>query len=154
MPKRTQASLEKFWGLWHRLDLIVLNLGTNDLKASFDQSALSIAKGAKLLCQKAQAPDMGRAGVAPDILLVAPPPITKITSTIRVDFEGATRKSKMLAKHFSEIAIELNIHFMDASELITPSKKDPIHWDASSHQIIGNVIAERIKQILYLEKIK
>lgn len=130
------------------LDLIVLNLGTNDLKARFDQSALSIAKGAKQLCQKVQASDTGRTGVAPEILLVAPPPITKLTSAIRGDFEGATRKSKMLAKHFSEIARQLNIHFLDAAEFITPSITDPIHWDGSAHQIIGQIVADRVKQIL------
>jgi lysophospholipase L1-like esterase len=130
------------------LDFIVLNLGTNDLKARFDQSAISIANGAKLLCQKAQVSDCGRAGVAPDILLVAPPPITHLTSTIRAEFDGAVLKSKLLAKHFSDMASQLNIHFLDAAEFITPSITDPIHWDGSAHQIIGQIVADSVKPIL------
>ena len=129
------------------LDFIVFSLGANDLKARFDQPAISIAEGAKLLCQKAQNTDSGRSGAAPDILLMAPPPITKLTSAVRVEFEGAEHKSKLLAEHFSDIAQKLDIHFIDTADFITPNSNDPIHWDASAHQIIGQIVGDRVKQI-------
>ena len=135
------------------LDLIIISLGTNDLKARFDQSAISIANGAKRLCHKAQTSDSGRAGAAPDILLVAPPPITQLTSPVRVEFEGAPPKSKLLGKYFSDIASQLKIHFLDSAEYIKPSIEDPIHWDGAAHHIFGQIIGDRVEQILSNKKV-
>lgn len=130
------------------LDLVIINLGTNDLKARFDQSAESVAQGAKRLCQLAQAKDSGRAGAAPDLLLVAPPPIPRSTSAMLAEFDGAAGKSKQLAPHFSEVALQLNIHFLNAGEFITPSLTDPVHWDASAHWRVGNAVADSVEAIL------
>jgi lysophospholipase L1-like esterase len=143
-----QRSLMPILKHYAPLDLIVFNLGINDLKSRFDQSAISVANGAKWLCQKAQAAASGRAGIAPVILLVAPPPIPQLTSAMRMTFEGAADKSKRLARHFSDVALQLNIHFLDAGEYITPSSSDPIHWDASAHQILGIAVADRVNPIL------
>lgn len=130
------------------LDLIIISLGTNDLKARFDQSAISIAQAAKRLCQQAQTSGSGRAGGVPDILLVAPPPITRLTSSVWAEFEGAPPKSKLLGRHFSNVASQLNIHFLDAAEYIAPSIEDPIHWDGAAHQIFGQIVGNRVEQIL------
>ena len=64
-----------------------------------------------------------------------------------VEFDSAAGKSKRLSGHFSDIALQLNIHFLDAGEFITPSITDPIHWDASAHQILGTAVAGIVRAI-------
>ncbi|MFZ4768284.1 MAG: GDSL-type esterase/lipase family protein, partial [Roseimicrobium sp.] len=55
------------------IDLVVLMLGTNDLKAMFGLSAPEIAAGAGQLATVILRSDTGPHATAPKILLVAPP---------------------------------------------------------------------------------
>jgi len=56
------------------LDLVVLMLGTNDLKSRFSLSAYDIAAGAGVLVDLVQRSEAGRNGRPPAVLLLAPPP--------------------------------------------------------------------------------
>lgn len=129
------------------LDLVVLVLGTNDLKARFDQSALSIAGGIEQLCRDISGAKVGRDRGVPEILIVAPPPIAHLTSESRDEFDGAVEKSMRLAHYFSETASRLNHHFVDAAKYISANRMDPIHWDSSAHQAFGVMMAEKVMAI-------
>lgn len=129
------------------LDVAVILLGTNDLKARFKKSAASIAKGAGQLCQDIVTAASGHSSRVPEILLVAPPPILHLSPTLRVEFEGAVEKSKLLAALYSETAELLTIHFMDANKYIAASRVDSVHWDSASHQIFGKRVAEKITAV-------
>ena len=50
-------------------------LGTNDLKMRFSVSAYDIANGAGALVQIVQKSETGPGGGAPQVLLLAPPPM-------------------------------------------------------------------------------
>jgi hypothetical protein len=50
-------------------------LGTNDLKMRFSVSAYGIANGAEALVQIVHKSETGRDGGAPQVLLLAPPPV-------------------------------------------------------------------------------
>ena len=126
------------------LDVVVLVLGTNDLKSRFNLSAAAIADGAGQLCEDIQRSNSGRAGNPPEVLLVAPPPITQLTSACRDDFDGAVEKSKLLSKYFANIAAHYRIQFLDAAKSISASGQDPIHWSAITHQAFGQVVANRL----------
>ena len=56
------------------LDLVIILLGTNDLKVRFSVSAYDIANGAGALVQIVQKSEIGPGGRAPQVLLLAPPP--------------------------------------------------------------------------------
>ena len=78
----------------HRpLDLVVLMLGTNDLKQRFSLSAFDIAQGASVLVREIQASVAGIGGRAPLVLLMAPPPVVTLTDFAEM-FEGAESKSR------------------------------------------------------------
>lgn len=129
------------------LDLIIVILGTNDLKARFNKTASCIAKGVKQLCQDIKRAKSGRSGSIPEILLVAPLPIRQLSNKMRIEFEGAIEKSESIAKHYSEIAMLLNIHFLDAKTIISISTGDSVHWDSSCHKIFGQFVAEKITNL-------
>ena len=61
------------------LDLLIIALGCNDLKQRFSASAGDIANGAERLIQMARAEPVGPRGAPPAILLVAPPPLGRLS---------------------------------------------------------------------------
>ena len=70
------------------IDLIIIMLGTNDLKKRFSVSAYDIANGAGVLVDVVQKSASGPRGAVPQILLMAPPPTTQLTEFAEM-FEGA-----------------------------------------------------------------
>jgi len=131
----------------HRpLDFVTIMLGTNDLKLEFNLSVEEIALGAKELCETVLNSEY-LADNVPQILLISP---THIGSTIMPDqeefFNQAREKSHQFAEHYQKIANDLNIHFLDASKIVTPSDGEGVHWDAEQHIKFGKYLAETIKK--------
>jgi lysophospholipase L1-like esterase len=130
--------------LSHRpLDLVVLMLGTNDLKTRFHVSAWDIADGMRFLGNIILASQAGRGNKAPQLLIMAPPPL--VSSNLLPHFTGAVEKSEQLAKHYAEVAQELGCHFLNAGEFARTSDLDGVHWEASEHMSLGKAVAEFIK---------
>ena len=131
----------------HRpLDFVTIMLGTNDLKLEFNLSVEEIALGAKELCETVLNSEYLVDNV-PQILLISP---THIGSTIMPDqeefFNQAREKSYQFAEHYQKVATDLNIHFLDASKIVTPSDGEGVHWDADQHVKFGKYLAETIKK--------
>lgn len=132
----------------HPLDLVVLMLGTNDLKHRFGQSAWDIAHGAGALVELILRSDFGRDGRAPQVLLVAPPP-TCVAGTLFAEFfAGADETSRDLAWHYRLVAEELACHFLDAGAVIVSSKLDGIHFDAGELPKLAGAVAAKVRAIL------
>jgi lysophospholipase L1-like esterase len=132
----------------HRpLDLVVIMLGTNDLKKRFSLTAYDIAQAASVLVTAVKKSAAGRASKAPPVLLMAPPPVSKLTDYAEM-FEDAEEKSKKLGERFRQVAHELGCEFLDTSKVIVSSKVDGIHFDPEEHYKLGHAVAGIIKQIL------
>jgi len=71
------------------LDLVIILLGTNDLKMRFSVSAYDIAKSAGVLVDVVQRSMAGPDGRAPKVLLIAPPPLGRLTEYAEM-LEGST----------------------------------------------------------------
>lgn len=133
--------------LSHRpLDLVILLLGTNDLKHRFGLSAADIAAGAGALVDLVRTSGAGRAAGAPAVLLVCPPPLGRL-DLFAAMFEGATAKSLRLAHEYEAIARERSCAFLDAGQLISSSDVDGIHFDVAAQQALGAAIACRVREI-------
>ena len=129
------------------LDLVVIMLGTNDLKDRFCVSAYEIAKSAGRLVQMVQTSDAGPKGTAPDVLLVAPPPIVLGDAGLDTRQHGL-EKSMKFAQAFAEIAAELGCGYANAGDFIESSLVDGIHFSAASQRSLGKSIAKVVaKQI-------
>lgn len=128
----------------HRpLDMVVLFLGLNDLKKRFSATAEDIAKGVGALAGMAARSGTGPDGGGPQILIVAPPPLGKLTGYAE-SFEGAKERSRRVSEHLRQIAKLLGCEFLDAAEHVAFSDVDGIHFDAAAHRALGGAIAERI----------
>jgi lysophospholipase L1-like esterase len=129
------------------LDLVIILLGLNDLKKRSNLSAFDVAEGADVLVQIVQKSNVGMMNGAPQVLLLAPPPVVKLTAFSEL-FEGAEAKSHKFAEHYRRVANELGCHFVDTSSVIVSSNLDGIHWEQSEHAKLGQAIAAKVKEII------
>ncbi len=129
------------------IDLVIILLGTNDLKMRFSVSAFDIANGAGVLVDIAQKSAAGPGGREPQVLLVAPPPVAKLTGFAEM-FEGAETKSARFAENYRRVAAERGCAFLDASEVITSSDLDGIHLEEGEHAKLGMAVARKVRAIL------
>jgi len=131
------------------LDLVILALGCNDLKKRFSLSAFDIAEGARRLIFLARAYGDGPDGSArkPEILLVAPPPVARLTGFAE-PFEGAVEKSRLLGARYRAVAAEEGVAFLDAGQVIRCSDLDGIHFEADQHDVLGRAAAKAVRAAL------
>jgi len=133
------------------LDLVIIMLGTNDLKKRFSLSAYDIAAGAGVLVDIVQKSAAGHDGKAPKVLLISPIHVGDITKSWLEDMfwsENSVVRSKEFAYHYKRVAEEKGCEFMDAAEIVTPSPIDAIHFEASEHKKLGEAVARKVKEIL------
>jgi lysophospholipase L1-like esterase len=129
------------------LDLVIIMLGTNDLKHRFSLTAFDIARSAGVLV------DMVRkwtplVGKKPQVLLIAPPPILPVPDFFAPMFVGAQEKSKGFPEQFRWVAEDLGCPFLDASEVIQPSTVDGIHCTEEQHARLGKAVAQKVRELL------
>ena len=129
------------------LDLVVIMLGTNDLKARFSAPACTVAEGAGVLVDLVTKSETGPREGAPQVLLVAPPPFATL-SEFAEDFKGGREKSMLLSRHFRVIAEERGCALLDAGEVIVSSELDGIHLDLAEQRKLGVAIAGRVREML------
>jgi lysophospholipase L1-like esterase len=129
------------------LDVLIIALGCNDMKGRFGASPGDIAAGAERLILMARAEPVGTNGAPPKVILVAPPPLAKLSAFAEI-FEGATEKSRRLAARYREVAERHGVGFVDAGEFIACSPLDGIHFEADQHAVLGHAMAEAVPIML------
>jgi len=130
----------------HRpLDLVVIMLGTNDLKHDFNLSAEQIADGARQVCRSVIDCEY-LVDDPPQILLISPTHVELVTAEEQDLLIGAIEKSRELAEHYQAVAKDLGIHFLDASKIVLKTDLDGVHWDANQHYKFGEELSVRIRQ--------
>lgn len=129
------------------LDLVIIFLGVNELKKRFSLSAYDVAEGAGVLVQIVQKSNAGIAGASPQVLLMAPPAVGKLTDFAEM-FEGAEAKSQKFAEHYQRVAYELGCTFFDTSTVIVSSDLDGIHFEQSEHAKLGQALAIKVKELI------
>lgn len=129
------------------LDLVILILGTNDLKARFSLTALDISLGAERLIQVILQSDCGVDGHPPTILLAAPPPVLPQGDLAEM-FLGAREKSIRLAERYSAVAQRRGCAFLDVGQIIAVDPVDGIHYSPQAHNELGNAMANCVHSII------
>ncbi|MEO8608013.1 MAG: SGNH/GDSL hydrolase family protein [Chloroflexota bacterium] len=129
------------------VDLVIIMLGTNDLKKRFSLAAIDIANGAGVLVNEVKRSTVGPDGHAPLTLLMAPPPVVTLTGFAEM-FEGAEAKSLKFSQHFARVANEQGCAFLDTSKIIVSSPLDGIHFEANEHRKLGLAVADKVRSLL------
>ncbi len=129
------------------LDLVIIMLGTNDLKKRFSLSAFDIANGAGVLVKIVQKSEAGPDGNPPKVLLMAPPSVAKLTGFAAM-FEGAESKSRLFSQEYARVAQETGCAFLDTADIIVSSDVDGIHFDLDEHRKLGEAVAARVRELI------
>lgn len=129
------------------LDLVILMLGTNDLKARFGQPASEVAMGIGCLIHDIKELEPGWKGAIPEILVVSPPPMLDDIKEWEGIFAGAQDKSHQLAHEFEVMADSLEVHFFDAGSVVRPDPADGFHLSHEAHATLGCAIAQEVRAI-------
>lgn len=131
----------------HRpIDLLIIMLGTNDLKARFSVTPEDIATSVGVLARMALASQAGPDGRAPKILLIAPAVIAEVGFMAGL-FRGGAEKSRHLGDAYSSVASRLGVDLLDAAPLIRSDPTDGIHLTGDQHATLGKAVAVRVAEL-------
>lgn len=130
------------------VDLIIIMLGTNDLKYRLKLSSREIASNIGNLIRVCQNSKFSGSKEDRKILVVSPSPITKEDGFPNNEFKGGIAKSHKLAAKLKQIADDLKCEFFDTSGLVSLSEKDGVHFTSQDHSRFGTQMAEVVRKIL------
>lgn len=132
------------------LDLVVIMLGTNDLKTKFDRSPGEIARGVGGLIERVRRIDRGAwtEYAAPRVLVLAPPPLVQTERFPAAILAGGIDKSRALAAQLEAVAGSAGAAFFDVGAVTSADGVDGIHLSEAAHRRIGLAVADQIRAIL------
>ena len=130
------------------IDLVILMLGTNELKAKYQKSANNVGEMLEeyfvktILNRKSHLKDS-----CPKLLIVVPPIVNENQEYCKTNnmFLGASQKSKELNDIYKNIAKKYNCYFLSNQGLETGI--DGVHLTKESHMKLAKKLEEKINQI-------
>ncbi|MUZ71995.1 arylesterase [Agrobacterium vitis] len=133
------------------LDLVILMLGTNDLKRGIQGTAIGATSGIKRLVKLVNQHDWGFDFEGPDVLIVSPPPIRETANVMfGAMFNHSIEEGGMLASMYRDAADELGCGFFDAGSVAKTTTMDGIHLDADNTRAIGRGLEPVVRMMLGL----
>lgn len=134
------------------LDLVIILLGTNDMRSHICGNAAGSAMGiarliniVKTFCYK---PGHG----TPKVLVVSPPLVADGQDALFNDVMlGAGALSKEYAGKYAQICVRENVSFFDAGTVVSADPNDGVHLDAKNTRALGLGLAPIVKEILSLQ---
>ena len=134
------------------LDLVIIMLGTNDLKRKFGYSMQDIAWEMERFLQKVLCHRQYSSPSQYGVLLMSPPPLNGglLTSWLGdvFEYEVGLKKSTALKKWYRELAERYEIGFLDAGEYCKTSKLDGVHLDDANQQKLGEAVADTVWKMI------
>ena len=130
------------------IDLVILMLGTNELKYTYNKTPEEIGNLLEeyfvktILNRKSQMKDS-----YPKLLIIAPPLVSEETGYGRKEnkYLGASKKSNKLNDIYKNIAEKYNCYFLSNKGLDVGI--DGVHLTKESHKKLANLLYEMVKKI-------
>lgn len=130
-------------------DLLILMLGSNDLKKKFNYAAIDIAGEMQLMLEKILAYTKYHMEAEPKILLVSP---LYVGENIRdswlgdcFGYEQAVETSHQLAPWYQELAKMYHCDFLDAALYAKAGATDSLHMEEDGHENLANVLTDYVR---------
>ncbi|MBE5944980.1 MAG: GDSL family lipase [Lachnospiraceae bacterium] len=154
MPERCVINGLRMILMSHKpVDMVILMLGTNELKNIFPCKASFIAQGIEECVKIILDKDMWERFNVPEILVVSPILIRDEMVTnggaFATEFDQASvRESKLVAGELKKVCEKYKIEFMDGAQYAEASLIDNIHMDAENHKKLGEAMYSKIKLMI------
>ncbi|HLZ14561.1 MAG TPA: SGNH/GDSL hydrolase family protein [Candidatus Saccharimonadales bacterium] len=127
------------------IDIVILMLGTNDLKIEFNRSVQDIASAIERLIEIIKDKTAYQDNKAAQIILVSPilidntaPNFAKLYTPDYYDHESAL-KSRQLAPALQKVAGDAGCLFVDAAQ-VAHAGDDGIHFSQEAHTALGRTL--------------
>ena len=130
------------------LDLVIIMLGTNDLKLYLNGTAFGAAMGVKRLAEIVRTHPYGEMPT-PKVMLVAPP-LTVETAHVDLHpmFSPRADEAKLFDYYYSRIAKEIGAGYFNAASVCEASPLDGVHLDAANTRAIGQGLVPVVQNLL------
>lgn len=130
------------------IDLVIIMLGTNELKYTFNKTAQEIGEIFEeyfvktISNRKSQFRD-----TYPKLLIVTPPEVNEDQEYCKANnkYLGASQKSKELNEIYKSIAEKYNCYFLSNDGLLTGI--DGVHLTRESHELLADKLKEKVVEI-------
>lgn len=132
------------------LDLIIVMLGTNDLKHRIQATAWDLGKAMGQIIDTIQGFPFGPVYPVPQILVVSPVLIKEgIENGIYGCFtKDAAERSRAFAREYAQVCREKGCHFLDAAMVTEASDEDKLHLTAEGHRKLAVALEAKVREIL------
>ena len=129
------------------IDLIIVMLGTNDIKTTYGLVSKDIANHLEQTIKLVQEKDMGLLK-RPQVLVICPPsPVEPENNPIDPRIARYPEFFSVLPKLYEEVAKKYKCSFINAGDYISSSKIDGYHLDSDAHLKLAEVISEKIMKM-------
>ena len=128
------------------IDLVILMLGTNELKETYGKTVAEIGYLLEeyfvktILNRKSQISNQ-----CPKLLIITPVEVNENAERAKEIYKGAEEKSKKLNAIYQAIAEKYHCAFLSNESLETGI--DGVHLTKESHQKLAEILVERIKEV-------
>ena len=131
------------------LDLVIIMLGTNDIKYANRCTAFDASMGMERLIKLVKHHDFKTEYAIPQVLIMSPPAIVKTKNEWFNELWGhAIAESKRFAEHYARVASEQGVHFFDAGSVAHADERDGGHLDGANTVAVGKALVPVVKKIL------
>ncbi len=133
------------------LDLVIIMLGTNDMKSVVAGSAFAACQGIGRLVRLVRNHAWPFEYDGPDILIIAPPAICATGNVpFAASFPGGIEELTKLATLYRDLADELGCGFFDGNSVAKTTPVDGIHLDAENTRALGRGLESTVRMMLGL----
>lgn len=133
------------------LDLVIIMLGTNDLKVYVNGTAFGAAMGVKRLVQIVRTHPYDPSQPVPQVIMVAPP-LTVDTdhADLHPMFAPRADEAKLFDTYYSRVARELGAGYFNAASVAVADRRDGVHLDEANTRAIGVGLVPLVTEMLGL----
>ena len=132
-------------------DLVIIMLGSNDLKAKFHLPAGDIAGSLQNMLMRTKSFLQYQCGIQPKILIVSPPYLGENLASSPFapffDTDTAVENSKRLAYWYELVAKQFDCEFMDAASICKAGEIDNLHLTEEGHKKLAEGIYSKILEM-------
>ncbi len=134
------------------LDLVIIMLGTNDLKRGIGSgNAVGAVKGVERLINLVRSHVWSFDDEQPEILIVSAPHVCETGNEMfAAMFIDAVEESQMMGSLYRDLADEKGCGFFDAASVAVTTPVDGVHLDAENTRAIGRGLEPVVRMMLGL----
>ena len=132
----------------NNIDLLILWLGTNDLQSQYDIDFNTVEKGLEKLVLLAKEKSKKTIIIPPVVLNVK-----VLEGFFNFQFDKTSiEKSRKIGEIYKNLANTEHCEYFDINKFAAPSDIDGLHYDETSHKLIGEKLAAYIHNLYKLQE--